>query len=185
MKSLQGHLLVSSPKLLEPNFNHTVVLIVEHNDQGALGLIINRPLETTVDMVWQQVSEVPCLSEEALHQGGPCEGTLMVLHGDASLSQIEVVSGVYFTMEKESIEHLVAGDEDGRPVKFFVGHSGWAPGQLEGELETGAWLVTPAVAELVFEPAEDLWNVLRRKVALQVAYPWLKPELIPDDPSLN
>jgi putative transcriptional regulator len=185
MKSLQGHLLVASPKLLDPNFHRSVVLIVQHNDKGALGLIINRALETTIDMVWDQVSETPCLSNGNLHQGGPCEGTLMVLHADPSLSQVEVIPGVYFSTEKDVVEQLVAGDQDERPVRFFVGYAGWGEGQLEGELETGSWLVAPATAEHVFEKTDDLWDIQRRRITLQATCPWIRDELIPDDPTMN
>ena len=185
MKSFQGHLLVASPKLLDPNFYHSVVLIVQHNEQGALGLIINRPVETTIDMVWDQVSETPCLCDDPLHQGGPCEGTLMVLHGDPSLSHVEVISGVYFSTEKDVVEQLVAGDEGDRPVRFFVGYSGWGEGQLETELESGAWLTISATAEQVFEKSDKLWDTLRRRITLQNTCPWIDPNLIPDDPSVN
>ena len=185
MKSLQGHLLVASLKLQDPNFGRSVVLIVQHNDDGALGLILNRPLETTIDMVWEQISELPCFSSDPLRQGGPCEGALMVLHGDVSLSQLEVVPGVYFTTEKEDVEQLVAGDQDERPVTFFVGYAGWSSGQLENEIESGAWLVAEATAEQVFEKTADLWDTLRRRITLKSSYPWLKQELIPDDPSAN
>ncbi|HET6250776.1 MAG TPA: YqgE/AlgH family protein [Tepidisphaeraceae bacterium] len=187
MKSLQGFLLISSPMLTEPTFHQSVVLIVQHNEQGALGLILNRPSETTIDMVWDQISEAPCLCDEPLHEGGPCpcDGTPMVLHGDPSLSQLEVIPGVYFSHEKESVEQLVGGDEDERPVKFFDGYAGWGAGQLEAELEAGAWLTVPGEPEHVFEETRDLWNVLRRRITLRSAYPWLRPEMIPDDPSLN
>ena len=179
-------MLIASPKLMDdPNFHRTVVLIVQHNEQGALGLILNRPLETTIDMVWDQVSEAPCLTDAPLHQGGPCEGALMVLHGDMSLSEMQIVEGVYFTTEKESIEQLAAGDSDERPVRFYVGYSGWSATQLEGELQSGAWLVVPAVADHVFENVTDLWDTLRRRATLSAAYPWLKPGDIPDDPSVN
>ena len=185
MKSLQGHLLIASPKLLDPNFQGTVVLVIEHTAQGALGVVINRALETTIDEVWSQVSDSPCIVDSPLHQGGPCEGTLMVLHGDQSLSQMQVLSGVYFSTEKETVEQLVAGDEDGRPVKFFVGHSGWGSGQLENELERGDWLTVAADPAHIFETPDDLWDKLRRRISLQNNYPWLAAEMIPDDPTVN
>ncbi len=185
MKSLQGHFLVASVQLQEPNFCRAVVLLVQHNKDGALGLIINRPIETTIDQVWEQISELPCLCDDPLHQGGPCEGALMVLHADPSLSQLEVVPGVHFTTEKEDVEQLAAGDNDERPVTFFVGYAGWSAGQLESEIEAGAWLITRATAEHVFEKKGDLWDTLRRRITLTNNYPWLKEELIPDDPSAN
>lgn len=185
MKSLQGHLLIASPKLLDPNFHRAVVLIVQHNDQGALGLIVNRPIDTNIDQVWQQVSESPCLREDPLHQGGPCEGTLMVLHGEADLAQMKVIPGVYFSTELPVVEQLVSGASDEIKVKFFVGHSGWAPSQLEAELEGDAWLTYPARPEHIFEDNEELWDILRRQITLRNTYPALRPEMIPDDPSVN
>lgn len=186
MTSIAGQLLIASPKLIQdPNFDRTVVLIVQHNAEGALGLVLNRPTDTTIEMVWDQISDTPCLSNATLHQGGPCEGTLMVLHGDMSLSETEVAPGVYFTTDKASVEQLVAGDADERPVRFFVGYAGWGPKQLEGEIEAGAWLMAPASADHIFEGEEGLWDILRRRVSLQASYPWLKPQLIPDDPTLN
>ena len=123
-------MLVASQKLLDPNFNRTVVLIIQHGEQGALGLVLNRQLEITMDEVWQQISEQPCLLDAALHQGGPCEGTLMVLHTDPALAAMEVLPGVYFSTDKDDLEQLVASSNDDRPIKFFTGYSGWGPEQL-------------------------------------------------------
>lgn len=183
MKSLQGQLLIASPRLLDPSFARSVVLIVQHNDEGAMGLILNRPLETTVQMVWEQVSDVPCAIEAPLFQGGPCEGPLMLLHGEESLSQIEVLPGVYFSTDKASAEELAARTD--ATARFFVGYAGWGAGQLEAEMEAGGWLTLAGAAEHVFGDPEPLWNTLRRRVSLLSAYPWLSPELIPDDPSVN
>src|SRR3982751_5237695 len=103
MKSLKGHLLISSPRLMDPNFVRTVVLMVQHGEEGALGLILNRPLQATVRDVCEKVLETPCEIEAPLHQGGPCEGPLMVLHTDADGGiggEVEVMPGVHFTAER-------------------------------------------------------------------------------------
>src|SRR5258706_8102025 len=105
MKSLQGQILVASPKLVDPNFFHTVVLMVQHNDEGALGLVLNRPLQTTVAEMWQQVDEgTHCGVAGALHQGGPCEGALMVVHAAENCAESEVAKGIYFCMRRDVIE---------------------------------------------------------------------------------
>src|SRR5687768_5273835 len=91
MKSLQGQLLIASPKLFDPNFFRSVVLLVQHTDAGALGLVLNRPLEMTINDAWGQVSETPCDATGFLHQGGPCEGPLMVLHTDSALPELPVI----------------------------------------------------------------------------------------------
>ena len=183
MKSLQGYLLIASPRLADPNFAQAVVLIVQHGESGALGLILNRPLDVTLQTVWQEVSEVPCLVDEPLHQGGPCEGPLMVLHGEKELAQATVLPGLYWSTEKDAVEQLVT--QNSSPSKYFVGYAGWSAGQLEGELETGAWLTMPAGSDAVFQDGDDVWDRLRRRVALTAAYPWLDSRLIPDDPQHN
>lgn len=183
MKSLQGQLLVATPKLMDPNFFHTVILMVQHSDEGALGVVLNRPLETTIQTAWEQVSEIPCNIEGVLHQGGPCEGPLMVVHGDAALSQIEVVPGVHFSTDKDSVEQLVTNESG--PAKFFVGYSGWAGGQLEREMEEGAWLTIEATSDRVFSGGTELWETLLKTISRAAKFPYLNPKLIPDDPSLN
>lgn len=183
MDSLQGQILIASPKLRDPNFAESVVLLVQHDDNGALGLILNRPLEMRIDQAWDQVSEVPCNSEQHLHLGGPCEGPLMALHDQASLGQLIVLPGVHFSTEKFALEQLVG--EDYRPSKFFVGYSGWSPGQLEREIADGAWLQAQANDDFIFSAEEDLWLNLHRQISFRQQHPWVDPNLIPPDPSVN
>lgn len=185
MKSLQGHLLVASPKLTDPNFFRSVVLLVQHGAEGALGLVINRPLEPTIDSVWNQVSDGPCLVDGHLHKGGPCDGPLMVLHRDEDHSQIEVMPGLHFTTEKDAVEQLVS-DITGQPIKFFVGYAGWSAGQLEGELEEQAWTLCETSPDQVFTDQPDaLYDALRKAIAHATTFPWVDPRFIPDDPSVN
>ena len=183
MASLKGQLLIASPRLMDPNFVRTVVLMVQHGDEGALGLVLNRPLTATVRDVCEKVLETSCEIEANLHQGGPCEGPLMVLHDDAKLSQISVIPGVNWSTEKEALEQLVV--QNNGSMKFFVGYAGWGAGQLEGELETGSWLTVAANEQMVFSESEDQWEQLRRRLTLTSTYPWLDPRFIPDDPTAN
>lgn len=185
MESLQGHFLIAAPRLSDPNFFHTVVLLVQHNEDGALGLVINRPLAATVQEVWKQVSDATCLIEAFIHQGGPCEGPLMVLHGDDELGgDLTIMPGMMLSTNKESIEQLVT--EGASPTRFFVGYAGWAAGQLEHELETASWLAVPAQPEQVFDDArDDLWHQLHRAATRAAQSTWIPPQLMPDDPSMN
>src|SRR5688572_10558721 len=99
MESLQGRLLVASPKLRDPNFARSVVLLIRHGDDGALGLILNRPLETSFRELWSNVSETPCKHKGSLYLGGPVKGPLMAIHRRKSLSEFEVIGGVHFCAE--------------------------------------------------------------------------------------
>jgi putative transcriptional regulator len=183
MTSLQGKLLVSSPKLVDPNFFHTVVLIVQHNEDGALGLVLNRPLQTSVREMWDEVGESDCGVEGVLHQGGPCEGPLMVLHTDEDRAEMVVGGGMYFCTSRERIEKLIDGQA--AHTKFFVGYAGWTAGQLESEMGEGSWLTAPANIEAVFDGDEHLWTDLVRAISRAAVTNMVDPKRIPDDPSVN
>jgi putative transcriptional regulator len=182
MESLEGQLLLASPQLLDPNFVRTVVLLVEHNDMGALGLVLNRPTGKTVQELWKQVGEAPCDSQQPVHLGGPVSGPLMAIHTANGLAEMEIASGVYFAAKKQNLDELVRRDER---FKLFVGHSGWGPGQLEGEIEQGAWRAIPLRLDDVFDAAEDLWQRLVQRAVAGALPEILGIKHIPPDPSLN
>ena len=181
--SLQGYLLIALESLSDPNFSRTVVLIVQHDAQGALGLVLNRPTNATIAQAWQQVSEVPCGLEAFLFQGGPCEGPLMVLHAQSQLSQIQVLPELHFATESHTIQALV--ETQANPIKFFVGYAGWTAGQLEDELLAGGWALLPATAEIPFAQTDNLWLTLSRKASRSRSAPNIPPHLLPPDPSVN
>lgn len=180
MDSLRGRLLISSGSLFDPNFRHTVVLVGEHNEDGAVGVVLNRALDVTVH------ASVPALSDlvspdELLFEGGPVQPTSTVLLAEFShpeLADILVFGTVGF----------LVGDvaEDVRPgilrARVYAGYSGWGPGQLEAELAQDSWILEPARAEDVFSDTPDLlWSrVLERKGP---EYRMLSR--VPFDPTMN
>jgi len=184
MKSLQGHLLIAAPKLRDPNFFRSVVLLVQHDEQGSLGLVLNRPLDVSVRSAWKQLSQAPCEIDGTLHQGGPCEGCLMALHTDVEASDMEVTEGVQFSTTKDAIEHLVSHGH-GRSVRLFVGYAGWSPGQLEAELADGSWLSLPADFDRVFDAKSHGWEHLLRKVSREALLQFMDPKIVPEDPRVN
>jgi putative transcriptional regulator len=183
MKSLQGQLLVASPKLVDPNFFRSVVLLVQHNQEGAMGLVLNRPLDLTIKAAWEQVSDSPCECDQHIHHGGPCEGPLMVVHTDPTVSEIQIAPGLHFTTEKAAVEQLIA--DNATVMKFFVGYAGWSAGQLEAEMEDGGWMLAPASHENVLGPDDELWDTVLTQVQQPSIYKNLNPKVIPPDPSMN
>jgi putative transcriptional regulator len=155
--SLAGSFLIARPMLQDPNFRRTVVLLLAHNDDGAFGLVVNRPA-TTEGLPWP------------LYTGGPCPSPgLMLLHGHADWAQPDgdgeaapqVAPGVF--VGNASCLERAAGLPAEAPGRFrvFSGYSGWAAGQLEGELASGAWALSSASADVLFgTPDEDLWERL-------------------------
>jgi len=177
----KGHLLIASGRLIDPNFVRTVVLLVQHDEDGVLGVVLNRPLEMTVAEACGPMVDAAGEIEAAINQGGPCPGPLMVLHGDADAGGDEVAEGIWFTAEREPIEHIMRRDTT--PAKYFANYSGWAVDQLEREIKEGSWLMVPATPADVFDAdPETQWNKLTARLT---AGGYINPEHIPDDPSMN
>ena len=175
-----GQFLIAASTLKDPNFHRTVVLIIRDDDSGTFGLVLNRPLELSVREACETAMSVACEVESPLHVGGPCEGLLTVVHREKRYAELEVADGIYFTQMRDQIEQLLS--ENPKPARYFAGYAGWSAGQLDSELETGAWLLTPANQSLVFEPPSDLWN----KVITQVTVGrWVDVDQMPEDPSMN
>ena len=181
MDSVRGQLLVAGPALLDHNFWRTVVLVVEHNDEGALGLVLNRPSETSVAEAVPQL-ETLLDSQERLFIGGPVQPSSVIVLAefenatDAALIAFDDV-GVLGT--GPSSDELSAGVRSGRA---FLGHAGWGPGQLDGELERGDWILEPARREDAFSAdPKALWpEVLTRKGGSYALV-----ARMPADPSMN
>lgn len=183
MSSLQSYLLIANGELAEP-FQRAVVLLVRHNDEGALGLILNRRTTATLKDAWSKLSQVPCHREESLFLGGPCEGPLVALHSRDALGEMEVMGGLYFSAGKEKLERLAA-QKGGPAIKFFANYSGWSAGQLEAEIAQGSWTLMPAALEHVFAFEGELWEQVRRQ-ATDIAWrSALKIKHAPRDPSAN
>jgi len=183
MKSLQAHLLVATPELRDPNFARTVVLLIGHSEEGAMGLVLNRPSETSIKEAWEQSCETICRRLDPVRVGGPCPGPLMAIHQKPLLSNATLLADVFLTQTPALMEQLV--DEVEGDIRFFVGYAGWGPEQLEDELADGAWLAMPATAELVFPAAELDWERVLQRAGSVNFYASLGFPHIPPDPTLN
>ncbi len=183
MKSRQGHLLIASPQLLDPNFAKTVVLLIQHSDQGALGVVLNRPTSKTVKELWKEVGNAPCETEGHVWLGGPVSGPLVAVHANQFFAEFEILPGVFFTAKKENLDNLVLQQND--PLMIFFGQAGWGPGQLDNEIRAGGWLTLPATAEYVFYGGEDLWEKVSQKAAQTTLQSMLNIKHFPQDPSVN
>jgi putative transcriptional regulator len=182
-KSLRGHFLVASPHLMDPNFARTVVLLIQHDRDGAMGVVLNRSIDKTIQQLWEEVHEGPCENQQHLNLGGPVSGPLIALHTDANLGEMEVLSGLFFSADRQHLDRLVK--EENLRLKMFIGHSGWGGGQLENELRQGAWLTVPASLDEVFEDEQELWRSVTHKIGKQMLVSMLHIKDVPDDPTVN
>lgn len=181
MRSLRGKLLIAGPLLTDPSFHRTVVLVGEHGDEGAMGVVLNRPSPVTVAEALEPLAGVA--GEDALvHVGGPVQPQAIVVladFADPERAGVLVFDTVGFVPgETESTDAL----GELRAARVFAGYAGWAPGQLEAELADGSWIVEPARMEDVFTADPDrLWSaVLRRRGGRDALL-----SLLPADPRLN
>ncbi len=170
-ESLRGKLLVASKQLKDSNFYKTVVLIVEDNENGSMGLVLNRPSSILVNHALSEHFQLP-ESAELVHVGGPVEpAALFILHNLEELSHdgTGVIPGVWLGNSGEAFEDVLKSSDSHQPgVRFrvFCGCAGWSPGQLEGELAHGDWHVAPAIKSIVF--AEDPYEIYEQM--LQVVF---------------
>lgn len=181
VESLKGMLLLSMPALFDPNFRRTVVLVGEHGDEGAMGLVLNRPSETTVGEAVPDLAEVAGAGAP-VYVGGPVQpqAVLVLAEFDDPDAAATLVAGdVGFARSDGDLEELARA---ARRARVFAGYAGWGAGQLERELEEDSWLVEPAEdVDLFPEPGNDLFgSVLRRKGG---TYRLLA--MMPEDPSQN
>jgi putative transcriptional regulator len=182
MNSMQGHLLVASPHLPDPNFYRSVVLIVEHTEEHAFGLVLNRPGESRLCEIWSKISGTACESDQPIRIGGPLEGPLMAVHTQAEHSEKEILPGLHFATKRDNLYAVVAHHH---PFAIFAGYSGWSPGQLDSELQHGGWMTLPATRQRVFADTEDLWRMLARTIGGDILRSSLRVQGLPDDPTCN
>lgn len=155
-------LLVASPALLDPSFLHSVVLLVEHDEEGALGLILNRPLPLALAQVSEEGGMEYQGSEEATAwRGGPVDPQrgILLVQGGLPETDDTVVDLTHFVSHRKDLLEALLGDATTR-YRLFLGYAGWSPGQLDQELELGAWTCRPLVSEWLLHPdPAGLWQV--------------------------
>jgi putative transcriptional regulator len=162
-ESLRGKLLVASPALVDPNFARTVVFLTEHNEEGAMGIVLNRPSDTAVDTVVAELAEIA--GGEPVYVGGPVQPEALVLL--AEFTDLEAAAWIVVADVGLASADVDLGDlaEAVRRGRVYAGYSGWGPGQLEAEMEVDSWIVeAPLPAELFPDDPATLWSgVLNRK----------------------
>ncbi|PWG61986.1 YqgE/AlgH family protein [Sediminicurvatus halobius] len=158
--SLSNHFLIAMPSLADPNFARTVTYLCEHNEDGALGIVVNRPSEVTLDELLDHMGiDASGLGTRAtpVFMGGPVQRERgFVLHPPAGEwdASLQVAEGICVTTSRDILEAVARGDG---PSQFLValGYAGWGPGQLEQEMAENAWLSGPAAPDIIFERRHD------------------------------
>jgi putative transcriptional regulator len=169
-----GTLLLANVDLLEPTFRRSVIYVVEHNDGGTLGVVLNRPSEMAVYNVLPQWADLAA-KPKSMFIGGPvkrdaalCLGILRVGADPEGMSGLRHVAGRIAMVDLDSDPELIATTVEG--VRIFAGYSGWTIGQLEGEIERNDWIVLSALpSDVLVQPRVDLWSRVLRRQPLPLA----------------
>ena len=178
----KGKLLISEPFLLDPNFKRTIILLSEHNEEGSIGFILNKPTDLKLNMVLEDFPEF----DATVYFGGPVQiNTLQFIHraGDIIEGSMEIHDGLYWGGSFEILKLLIETKQvEPEDFRFFIGYSGWGEGQLTNEMKTNSWLVSSATNDNIFSNEPDkLWgDVLKsmgRKFAILASFP--------ENPSVN
>jgi putative transcriptional regulator len=180
-ESLAGQLLLASPALLDPNFRRTVVLVSLHSDEGAMGLVLNRPSAVTVGEAVPQLEEA-VHDAERVYVGGPVQPTSVVFLAeflDPSPAGLLVLGRIGFPAPDAGVEELIESTSRGR---VFAGYAGWGEGQLDAEFDQGDWIAHAALPEDVFTDVPDeLWS----RVLTRMGGSYALVARMPPDPSVN
>jgi putative transcriptional regulator len=167
----QGKILVADKKLKDPNFDQTVVYLITYDEQGAVGLVLNRESDTPLSRVLTGVKEAAS-RKDFVFTGGPVEASsvLALYRSSAKRKGTRQVSGdVYAVLDEAVLKEALASGSGANALRFYSGYAGWGPGQLDNEVDAGAWSVLPGDAKTVFDGDPDtLWDRLNRRREQQV-----------------
>jgi putative transcriptional regulator len=173
--SLNNQLLIAMPGMHDPNFHSTVTLICEHNDEGALGIVINRPLRLSLGGLFEQMSlDKPDMAaaKAPILSGGPVARERgFVLHnpGLTFKNSMSVSENIRLTLSRDILNALAAGKGPEKSL-IALGYAGWEPGQLETEMLANTWLNIPASPEIVFDiPFSDRWVYATNSLGIDIS----------------
>jgi putative transcriptional regulator len=174
-ESLAPALLLSMPQLMDPNFSKTVVLLCRHGEEGAFGLVLNRPARTSGRVVVNLDPPVSTERELQIWVGGPVEPqrSWILVGGEIDPHDVEgglqVAPGIYLSTSADLLRRSLDPEPPNR-TRIVVGYSGWGPGQLEDELKESAWLLSEVDADLVFDTHPDrMWETAIRRLGADPA----------------
>lgn len=177
----KGRILIAEPFLTGSYFNRSIVFLVEHNTEGSVGFILNKPVDFPVPDFKKQMPKF----NDILHMGGPVNiESVYYLHtlGDLIPNSVQIVDNLYWGGDYDCLKQMIdSGSIDGTQVRFFLGYSGWGEGQLREEIGEDSWLVADIHPDTVMQSSSKLWNKMVKKQG-GIYSIW---ENYPENPSMN
>lgn len=174
MESLNGHFLISTPQMPDPRFQEQVIYLCAHNEEGAMGLVINNPDDeiTLLDVFYGANLPLPEGPLPPVYNGGPVErdaGFILFVSEEESYTSFEVTPGIYLSRDTRLLEEISRG-RGPEKFLFMLGYAGWGPGQLEMELMDNGWLTVPGDQDVLFHtPDESKWKMAAIRYGIDIS----------------
>ncbi|MEM9413519.1 MAG: YqgE/AlgH family protein [Planctomycetota bacterium] len=181
--SFCGQLLVSTERLNGTGFEKSVVLLMQDDQRGTFGVALNKPANQKVKNAWSKLTGSEVGDDFRIVAGGPLQGPVFALHQNENLGDVAMPGGLYISAQIEKVQQLVQQQDD--PYRIFVGVSGWQPGQLESELNSGYWYSLPLDVETVFDDPEWMWDFCLQEFGRNQIEDIVGECNMPDDPAMN
>jgi putative transcriptional regulator len=174
MSSLEGQLLIAMPGMRDPNFSETVAFICKHDDDGAIGIVVNRPSDMSLGEVCRQLKFEINLGDDEnqpIMNGGPVQpdrGFVLHQSDDAFDSTVDPDAPVKVTVSQDILKAIARG-EGPKPALVALGYAGWSGGQLENEIAANAWLLVPTEPSILFDtPIEQRWQAAAGLIGIDI-----------------
>ncbi|MEM7454735.1 MAG: YqgE/AlgH family protein [Planctomycetota bacterium] len=180
-----GTLLVATPVLDDSNFRQTVILLLQHNDQGSFGVVLNRPADANIRKAWENLAgnEAEDARSENIVHGGPVGGPVFAIHQHEVFGEMEMPCGIFVSARSENLKLLIQNEVE--RYKIVFGISSWDVGQLQSEIDAGCWFTVSADADHVFGEMEWMWEQQLRRYGREVTRLVFGLGELPEDPQLN
>lgn len=180
---VKGKLLIATELLAETPLAKTVVYVLQNDENGAFGVVLNRPADQTLRTAWQKASGISQDQGQHLLMGGPLGGPVIALHPFEKLGELKINGGIYLSATVEAIDRLIdIGDE---PYRICLGVVGWKPGLLEVEVDDGKWYIMNAHREQVFDDSGVLWEKMLIAYGRKALCEILAVDKLPRNPERN
>lgn len=181
---LEGHLLVAAPHLDDEYFHRTVVLILEHDWEGAFGVVLNQPGKDTLEEIWdQQTTNDSDEDGHYVNWGGPVGGPVLALHSCPYFGDWQPIQGIFVTDYRQRLKQLV--QQQVFDFRLYRGSAGWSPGQLEQEINRSDWLPLKAKSKHIFSQTDTLWQRMIQQIGRTFVRKTLGIKHIPKETWMN
>lgn len=184
MKSYQGMALVASPYLSDPNFMRSVVYILQHSEEGAVGLVLNRPLNISIGELLSELTTQTVQNGDPVYYGGPVDGLVLMMRSTIDVGHEG--KAVFIASDHDRITKIADREQgDSHSLRIFDGYSGWGPSQLDSEMDEGSWLIWDIQPDQLFGEPNELWQTAVRHIGREVIARGVAGVDMPTDPSRN